>query len=396
MMRQLLILFWLVSLLPAQLENFANQKFEGLLPFRKPTRELEVPTDFYHDLQIMKRYADAGKFPVSYDAEGREVCDHPEWLKARDRVRGHDPNMGGVLGVILRDSGNPSDRGVAAFGGFYLEKIEHTVHLMAFFPGEPDRQIREASYARAIEFLKVHLPKNREEKGSEKPSDQKVFPAYMLNTWGFIGLLALDSESDQAQGLWFLRNVMEIRPDTARGIVEDARTHIPRLLASGKDIVRKEAMAFVKAADHKRRGVPPADAGPEAVTVWFQKVVDDLLPPIRRISQGLIDLYPSDQLKEIVEAGQSALKRKAIGAPSSGKLRAGLFYRGFRLARLPSPLDQLGLPIDAVITQINGYPVATGKDVLNTIQEQLKAKKKSFVVEFVQARKARALEYRLR
>ena len=127
---------------------------------------------------------------------------------------------------------------------------------------------------------------------------------------------------------------------------------------------------------------------------WLDDVLYDVFPPIRIISPGLVDLYASEDLDQVIEKGRDVLSREAIGEPDSGKLPNGLFYRGFRIATLPRPLNKLGLPVGAVVTTIQGQPVATGAQILTALETWF-ANSRSVMVEYVEGGRTKAIEYRL-
>lgn len=378
------------------------QRYEGLRPFRRPHQQVKVPAELFTQLRKMLEIADSPGAVLRYDENGREVCDDPAWRQAYERARPLLKNMGGYLGIILRDSGNPEHRRLAAYGAFYLENIEHVFQLLAFLPGEPERRTREEGYRRAIAFLSVHLPRNREAaKGDEAgapPAGRRPphpgEPRYHLNTFPFLCLLELDDPRDQAQGLWFLAEVMRIRPDLAPSILEEARPHLEDLVFSEHDDVRRQAERFVRAADPRHRPAP-IDTSRERREAWLQAVLDTVLPPIRKISDGLVEIHFGDKLDRLVAVGRAALEADALGGPEQGRLRSGLGYRGFRIARLPRPLDELGLPLEAVITAINGQPVATAAEILDAVRLWTRHRR-ALLVEFVHRGRQRAVEFRLK
>lgn len=359
--------------------------------FRRPSKTVETPTDAMADLQVMLQLA--REHGTRIDDRGREVCDHPVWQTRRQSLEQKMFNLATFFGQILLDSNNPNDRRLAAYGTFYLDDPHHVFQLITFFAQEPDRSIRETAFKRSIDYLRVYLP--RDARVDDEASATAPRPLYTLAAYPYLDLLKLEDPRDQAQGLWFLGQVMEIRPDSGTAILRESRARVRELLVSDKDLVRRHARAFVRYSDPKQRTVPEDDATDEALLAWIDEITDELFPPIQRVSGGLIDLYPSDELDRAARVGREALTTKEIGETASGKLSSGLFYRGYRINRLPEPLDKLGIPIGAVITSINSQPVSNAKKILEIAERSLEAGHR-ILVEFVFGGQSMVMEYRLR
>ena len=376
----------LAAALPAQVP-------EGLLPFRNPTKDVEVPRELFRDLLLMQATAqNPGDYEVVINHDGREHCTDPTWKKAHRSAMGKMFNMASMFGIVLRDSRHVNHRMLAAYGTFLVDDPQQVFQLIAFFPGEPVREIREAAFRRAIAFLRVHLPKNR-----PQPSDQEhLAPTalYQLEAGGFVGLLSVEDPLDQAQGLWFLAELCDIRPDSAPALLGASQEQLRELLVSDNPMVRKEARHFLHRADPQHRPMPAVDADDAALLAWLDAVLHDVFPPIRTVADGRTDLYPSKDLDRIIAVGREVLQQKSIGEPFQGRISAGLYYRGFRVARLPEPLDQLRIPVGAVITAINGQPVATAQSILDVLETVAKSQR-MIMVEYVHAGGNHAMEYRL-
>ena len=166
-------------------------------------------------------------------------------------------------------------------------------------------------------------------------------------------------------------------------------------LKSEDESIRDEAFELIAAADPKSRPALPTDSDPSDVETWLSAVLYELYPPIRVISNGLIDLYPSADLDEVVEVGTELLKRDGIGSVRNGQTNNGAYYRGFHIGRTPEPLDKLGLPIGAIITSINGQPVSESAQLLEVIKTELEVRLQ-FLVEYVHDGEMLAIEYRVR
>ena len=384
-MRRLLLTTLCCAPLSAQELNI----LEGFRPFRAPSEVVEVPREVFDDLQVMLNALQSpGSHAPFIDDQGREVSDHPAWRAAHDRLADDIHLYAGRFGLVLRDSKLVNDRRLAAYGTFLLDDPKQVFELIAFFPGEPERDIRQDAMRRAIHYLRVHHPKDVE-------SSEGIAPMYQLNVGPYLALLELDEPRDQAQGLWFLKEVMTIRPDSNLTILEYAKKQLPGFLVAEHPDVRQQAYELVEVADPAQRTAPPPDAEDAALSAWLDQILYETFPPIRQISEGLIDLYPSEDLDRILDVGRDVLRNSSIGGPHSGVLASGMHYRGFRVLRVPEPLELLRIPLEAVVTSINGQPVTSGPEVLAAIEGWLPARKRLFV-EYVVAGQSRVMEYRLR
>lgn len=404
----------LVALLGTTL---ASQR-DILSPFRDPRNFIPIPeqmTDVYRQLQIMKSTAES-LGPVRFDSQGREVCDHPRWKAAYEVLRGYDIDAG-FLSYVLRSSGSYEDRDIALYGSYFVDNPDWVLDLIEHIPGEPIRSLREKAYVRALNYLKVHLTRrygdlteeqlgalasNRPPLGSPvarsmgitsnpKPEDR----LHSINLHPFVELLEVDSASDQAQGLWFLKECFWIHKELAVVWMEQMTPRLRLFLKSEDESIRTETFELIEAADPKSRPAPPTDSDPSDVETWLSAVLYELYPPIRVISNGLIELYPSADLDEVVEVGTELLKRDGIGSVRNGQTNTGAHYRGFHIGRTPEPLNKLGLPIGAIITSINGQPVSESAQLLEVIKTQLEVRLQ-FLVEYVHDGEMLALEYRVR
>lgn len=391
-MRPLLSVLALASLASAQELDVV----EGLRPFRQPNQVVQVPEDLFRNLQVLFNISENPEgHAVTVNDQGREVCDHPLWQQKYEEVKRQLFNMATVFGLVLRDSGNVNDRKLAAYGTFLLDDPQPICELIAFFPGEPEREIREPALRRAIEFLRVQLPKNTDVvTGTGEPQMQPK-ARYSIDLGPYFALLEVDDHRDQVQALWFLAEIAQIRPETGPMILHYGKEHLREHLVSERDLLRQHARTLLERAAPKHQRPPAEDADDAQVIAWLDEVLYEVFPPIRPVSEGLTDLYPSKDLEQIVSVGRDALTREAIGEPFSGKLKSGLFYRGFRIARLPEPLDKLRIPVGAVITNICGRPVATGTEIVQTLERWLE-QRSNVIVEYAWNGDTRVMEYRVR
>lgn len=387
-----------------------------LTPFRNPQSDVPIPdrqVEVFRQLRLMMNLAE-NVGPVSTDSQGREICDNPRWKEAYETLLEHyvDP---GFLSYVLRNSGSADNRRVALYGSYFVTNPEYVIDLIEHIPGEPVQRFREASYPRAINYLRVHLPRkfgdlteeevaglNRPPVGSPVANSMGITRElqpedrlHALDLRPFVQLLEQDAPSDRAQGLWFIKECFWIDKGLATIWMERMAPRLRLFLMSDDDAVRKECIGVIEAADPKRRPAPAVDADAADIEAWLDDVMYELYPPIRVISSGLIELYPSEDLDKVVEVGSALLGRDGIGSLRSGKTGDGMFYRGFAVLRAPDPLDRLGMPVGAVITAVNGQPVGEGTQLLEVIRSQLEHKLQ-FLVEYVHDGRVKAIEYRLR
>lgn len=369
-------------------------QFEQLRPFRKPDRNIVAPAELFRGLRTMRALAASDPARVRVDEDGREVSDLPAWQAAWKEVQPQMLRQAGHLGAILLESNNPEDRALAAYAVFLCPDVQDICHLIAYFPGEPVRALREEGYRRALAFLRVHLPKNRPwPKDAKIPEGTPQSPLYSLDLDPYIALLSVADPVDQAQGLWFLRELVRIRKDIHRTIVNFAGARLLELLASPDAGVRREAVALVSALDPQGRPLAD-DAGAKVAAARLEAIRIELLPPIRRIGAGLYELHPGDARDRLVEVAREAAKTDSLGAAQEGRLGGGLYYRGYQVRRLPAPLDQLGLPLQAVLVRVNATPVASAAEVLQAVEAAL-ARKAPILVEYVHEGREHAIEYRV-
>ena len=387
-----------------------------LSPFRNPRESVPIPerlSEVFRQLRIMQSTAE-NMGPVSIDELGREVCDHPRWKDAYEALRKHyvDP---GFLSQVLRFSGSPEDRDVALYGSYFVDNPDYVLELIEHIPGEPVRRLREKAYARAINYLRVHLPRifgdltEEEFSALDRPplgsavanalgitrDPQPDDSLYALDLRPFVQLLEKDSKSDQSQGLWFVKESFWIEGSLATIWMEQMTPRLRQFLVSEDERVRNESFGVIEAADPRRRPAPPSDSDPKDTQAWLDAVLYEIYPPIRVIATGLIDLYPSLDLDEVIEVGTALLLREGIGSVQNGTTKDGMYYRGLHVARTPEPLDKLGIPRGSVITNINGHPVGGSTQVLEIIRTELEHKL-HFLVEYVHHGQLQAIEYRLR
>lgn len=389
------------------------KEFDGLAPFRSPKGMKILDTqrsqlvDLLRDLKEMRNLAaQAKEGDLYYDKTGREMCKDKNWQAAYENVKANSLKMEGDLGQVFMQDQQVLRRHVCAYGMFYFNNPQKIINLISFLPGEPTREIREDGFQRALQFLRVHLPESRPQNPA-RPDNGIVVPRYEFNPLPFMQLLDQLEMIDRAQGLWFLAEVLRIRPDLGKAYFKDIRENLPALLTSELNMVRVRATDFLARVDRKRGRVPGKDATNEDRLKWLEELDYELFPPIRHISTGRCELYESDDLKQIIKAGKHLLSMENLLPKGSARMVSGSFRYGIKIARLPKPLDKLGIPLGALIVSVNGAPVRGAQELKgifvehwNRYEKSLKTKKPLpkpiFMVEYIHNKKAKMKEFRLK
>lgn len=375
---RLLLLLLAVPALPAQ---------RLPSPFRSPDVPMTLHPDLMREFRTMRRLVEPpAPRSLQFDAEGREASTDPEWEAARRRTLTALPRLAGDIAYIFHQSANPEDRATAAYALFFLEDLPRSVEATKLFAGEPVYEIRRRALARAIPFLEVQLRKTDGDK-----------PLYAFDPTPFWSMLQSEVARDDALTLWFLARLTQIRPALRHVILAGAEPELRKVFT---DLDRERlpwANDLLRAIDPQadERAVLDEKAAAEQRLAWLDAAILTLFPPIRRITDGLYELHPGKDRDELVRVGREALRQDAIGATVHGQQRNGQPYRGYRVARLPEPLDRIGLPVDAIVASINGQPVATAAELLELL-EALCKNTDSLLVEFVTDGTRKAIEYRIR
>jgi hypothetical protein len=299
------------------------------------------------------------------------------WRRLRNELKGKIARKGGLLGTIVWDSAVVEDRATALYGIYHLDEPRTTIELIPLIAGEPVHELRARHYPLAVEFLAEHW-----RKGSP----------HTLNAAPFFGLLRTGDVRDEAQALWFLTRLLELRPEYAVEFLEAARDPLRKLLVAKHDDVRSHARTFLSAI---APNVPPPARDDDAGRLeWLDKILYQLLPPLRARGTGVIELHPSADRDQVVAVGREALRGESIFTKAQGRTRDGAHYRGLRVARLPEPLDKLGVPLEAVLVALNGVPIADGPALLQHLETLIKTQR-ALLLEYVHDGTTRALEFRV-
>ncbi len=396
-----------------------------LSPFRAPQDVYAPPDEAYRLLRIMQTIADAPNAPKSFDAEGREVVADPRWEDARAQLMriGLDA---GYLAQIMRLNRSAADRATAFYAAFHVRNVDHVMELIAHVPGEPVRRTREAAFPRALAFVRANLtrrfgdldeerkeqlPKALPDPGSPFARAQGLTRAptdadylHQLSLVPFFQLLDVDDPLDQAQALWFLKELFAMRGDLALVWLEPSLPRVRQLLVSPDERVRAEAIGLFQSIGPKGLRPPRAATGDaaagadgRALLAWAEEAARALFPPIRNLNDAVVQLHPSPERDALAAAGTAALAGSAIGDPVSGQRTDGTRYRGFRVVTVPDELKALAIPAEAVVTTVNGVAVADAKSLLQAVRTQLEQQRhpRRLLVEYVLKGEPRAVEYRI-
>lgn len=395
---------------------------DALSPFRTPTDVYAPPDELFRQLSIMQNIANRTGAKKSYDDKGREIVDDPSWRDAYAKVLEIGVDAG-VLAGMMRLHRNEVQRNTAFYGAFYCSNISYVFELIAHIPGEPGRRTREEAMPRAIEFMRANLSRKFGQlSGDEKatviaalpeigsaaakaqgltrhPEDKDFLHSLMMKP--FFQMLDLEEPIDQAQALWFIKEAFLIRPDLPNLWLEPSLPRIEQLLLGDDERVRKEAIAIYQMIAPKKHPKPPTDKA--ELLAWAKAAAKNLFPPIRNLNDAIVQLYPSDERDAIAKAGVKALENSGIGDPFRGRRKDGSWFHGFRIGHLPEPLEQLAIPVDATITSVNGVPVGSAQDLLQTVTKILAKHAKAkhglparLMVEYVDKKNtSRAIEFRI-
>jgi hypothetical protein len=324
----------------------------------------------------------------------------------------------GYLAQIMRLNRNPVDRATAFYGAFYCDNVGYVIELIEHIPGEPLRATRERALPRAIEFLRQNLNRRFGDLGKEQqaeivkampqpgspaakargitraPTDSD--PLHEIRLQPFFQLLDLEEPLDQAQGLWFLKEVFRQRLDLAQLWLEPALPRLRQLLGSADERVRAQAIELVQVVGPKDLVAPPDDD--RARVDWANAAWKTLFPPIRNQNDAIVELHPSPERDALAAAAVAALETSAIGDPYAKRHDDGKWVRGFRVARVPDELKPLAIPAGAIITAVNGLGVSDAATLLRTVRRQLEIAKhpRSLILEYLRDGTTHAVEYRLR
>ena len=338
------------------LRSSGAKEYDNIKPFRRPLGVTDnIPgqaRDLIADLTEMRRLAvNANHLQLMIDPDGKEICSIRPWTQAHENVKANGLNMEGWLGKILREDNDVRTRRACIYGMFYFNDPQKIIQLISNLPGEPLRDLREAGFELALRYMRVHYKKSSPQ-NPKFPDNGIVVPKYEFNPLPFFLLLDQKQPIDQRQGLWFLTEVLKIRRDLGRIYFEELQDRLPKMLLSQDKDLRQQTIHFLAAIDKIQNRVPKVEVEEAALKAWYDELTYELFPPIRHVSTGRCDLYPSKDLDNIIAAGKRVLI-PALFPPAIAKLKSGSARYGIRLGRVTAPLSKLGLPFNSVIVSIN-------------------------------------------
>ncbi|MFN7590527.1 MAG: hypothetical protein ACK501_11915 [Planctomycetota bacterium] len=408
----------LLAALPAQqLADVAYPERDILSPFRTPKDVYAPPDELFRLLRLMQSRADSGKYAKSYDHTGREMVDDDVWRDAFRQVftLGLDA---GYLAQIIRLQAHAPDRMTAFYAGFYVTNPGNAIELIEHIAGEPDRNIRQAMFPRAVEYLrknlgrrfgdltsdqKIELQKSMPIVGSPEAKARGITRAphdsdalHGMRVVPFLQLLDVDDPIDQAQAAWFLNEVFQIRMDLALAWLEPSLPRLHQLLDSPSKQVREQVITLLTTIGPKDLRRAPTDA--RDLHAWANEAARGLFAPIRNINDAIVQIHPSPERDALVAAALEALENSSIGDPFVGQGADGQWIRGFRVATVPDELKPLAIPAEAIITTINGSATPNAKVLIDTVRtqyEKMKRGPRRFLVEYVLKGKTHAVEFRV-
>ncbi|MEO6593868.1 MAG: hypothetical protein ABIP94_03850 [Planctomycetota bacterium] len=388
-----------------------------LSPFRTPGEVYAPPDALFRVLREMEAIANDPTSVKTFDTEGREIVDSARWRLARseaDRI-GIDA---AILAQIMRTHKNANDRATAFCAMPFAANPADVLNLMAHIPGEPERKTRELAMPRAVGYLRANLGRRFGDldEGQKKailaatpeigspaaiaagivraPQDSDTL--FQLRLVPFFQLLDRDEVIDQAQALWFLKEVFTVRPDLALIWLEPSLPRVRQLLATTSDKVKEQAIGLFQLIGRADLRKPPIDDA-SAMQAWADEASKAMFPPIRNLNDTIVQIHPSPERDALIEAATKSLETSSIGDPYLGKAKDGTWRRGFRVARVPDELKVLAIPAEAIITTVNGVGIGSAATLLQTVREQLRTQghPRTLFVEYVRDEVVHAIEFRI-
>ena len=166
---------------------------------------------------------------------------------------------------------------------------------------------------------------------------------------------------------------------------------------SGDDEVQEQAIALLRTIGPENLPEAPADGDAAALQAWAETAIRNLFPPIRNLNDAIVQLHPSAERDAIAEAGIAALANSSIGDPFRAQDAQGKWYAGFHVMRVPDALKPLAIPVDAVITAVNGLPTPDAAALLALVRRICQGEHRPLrlMVEYRLDGESHAIEYRV-
>jgi hypothetical protein len=376
--------------------------------FRTFSGELTLPTELINDLEQMRLFAEKhrlrpveGGYVTSFDAEGRETCTDPQFLRLREAVGKRLERQAGWLGTIVRESPSIKARMAAYYGGFFVESVQDSVSLLSYLPGEPVAEIRQEGLRLALPFLErwipaVQAPAPGEDQDAAAAGRPATHPGgYLPDVRTFINLMRSTSSRDCALTLDVLERCLRLQRRACLPMVEVMAPEFRQCLRAGNEELVGACRRFLATVAED-----PAAAEGDASKLEQRLAAElkRLFPSIRVVSDGLIDLYPGAELDAVVRVGRQALDRGTLGA--HGEIPAThnrpRVIRGLVLSAPPAELKVLGFKPGDCILSLDGSPVQNCRSLLDHLEKAVAANRKTFLVEYFSGDQVRAKEFRVR
>ncbi len=230
--------------------------------------------------------------------------------------------------------------------------------------------------------------------GTRTPRPDEFLWQMNLKPW--FELIELKEPRNQADALWLLTNLIDVRPSTGREILDALHLRLLQLLHSKDAQVRDLAYELAITLAVREPSVqPPEDRNDiAAVNTWFSELLDAVFPAIESVHEGFFVLRTGEELDTMMAQARELFRGESLGKPASETSPDGQRLWGFRLERTPAPMDQLGFVPGVLILSIQGTPVRDHESILKTLESVAKVRA-TILVEWSDAGVIKVHEYRV-
>jgi hypothetical protein len=332
--------------------------------FRNPTADFALPVDLIRDLSELAAFARRHRdkpgtsYSTSFDAEGRETCTDPGFLNLEKELPKRLERQDGYLGKIVFEHRDAHARRAAYYGGFRVAEIQSTLQFIVMLASEPVRDLRFDGFRLALPFLDRWLPVTDPNSGAF---------AYQLDLEPFARLLHSRSALDRVAAIEVLRLALRHRRKETLPAVQFLEPQLREGLASeSRALHAATAKLIAELAGDDSAAHGDAEVLEQRLAAELKKA----LPPLRRISDGLVELYPSTELQEAADWVRKALERGSFGG--FGEIPAThnrpRVVRGLMVSALPKEIAVAGLQAGDCIVAVNGVPVFSCRELLDSLR----------------------------